>query len=446
MLTAVALTAAFCLMSTLIGGWRVASADAQRALRDGGRGTAGRSSQRMRAAFVALEVALSLVLLSGSAVLGRSLLRLRAIQPGYDPTSTLTFSTSLPQSSYSSAIDVSRFYRDAVDRIGRIHGVEAAGVVSKLPLTSGQSMRVVWVEDAPPAQGVLPPAIPIVSASGGYFGAMRIPIIAGRVFDDDAVRRGANEVIVTRGVAVRYWSDSSGRRAIGRRLRPALEGPWYTVVGVAADVRDTSVTAPPTTALYFPHDVGRDSTFSVARGVRNMTFAVRTRGPMTGLGAAVEREIRELAPHLPVFDFATMEELVARSSSRMTFALLLLAIGASATLALGVVGLYGVIAYLVGLRSRELGIRIALGLAPERAARMLLIEGERIVAIGAALGLLAFVAFAKLLSSLAFEVSVVDRAAITVAVATVLTVATLATWIPARRAARIDPAVALKVE
>jgi predicted permease len=449
--SALGLTVAFCLAGALIGTWRLTGTDMIRALRDGGRGgTGGTASQRMRAVFVLVEVALSLVLLSGSAVLGRSLERLRAIQPGFNPENLFTFRTFLPPLQYSTPATIARFYGEAADRIGRLPGVESAGVVSKLPLVGGSTGRLVWVEDSPRPEDALPPSATIASASSGYFGAMQIPMLAGRSFDVASVSRGQHEVVVTRRFVSEYLNDSVPNRALGRRVRPGRNGPWYTIVGVAGDVRDTSLTIPPASALYFPQHAGSDSTadWQTAdwRGNSEMTFVVRTRGAAAGLPALLAREIHALDPKLPLYQPAFMEQMVADSGSRMTFALLLLGAGAVVTLALGVVGLYGVIAYVVGMRSREIAIRVALGLTPRKAARMILGQGEVIIIVGTVAGLLAFAAFARLLSSLAFEVSVLDRPALAASAAVVLAVATLATWIPALRASRINPADVLKNE
>lgn len=444
-MSVLALTAAFCVMIGFIGTWRAMSSDAGRVLREGGRsGTSGRASQRLRAAFVIVEVALSLVLLSGSAVLGRSMLRILDVRPGFDPANVITFWTAPSRLTYRDAADVARFYRETIDRVARMPDVAAVGIVSKPPLEFAQTRRIVWVENAPPSKDALPPDVAIAEASDGYFRAMGIPVVAGRVFDPANVKRGASEAVVSRGFVIQNWGDSTGTGGLGRRFRPIGNvGPWYTIVGVVGDVRDTSLTTPAIPEIYLPEEPGLDS-ITQQRTLRNMAFVVRTRGPAIGIPATLRRAIRAIDPSLPIEDLAFMTETMAKSRSRMTLALLLLAVGSAATLALGVVGLYGVIAYVVGLRSREIGIRIALGLAPDRAARMILQQGERIVVAGAVIGVVVFVAFAKLLSSLAFDVSVVDRAALGAAAAVVFLVATLATWLPARRAARIDPAEALK--
>jgi putative ABC transport system permease protein len=446
-LAALALVAAFGVVSAWIGAWRLTAMDTARLLREGGRGsTTSRASQRLRSAFVAMEVALSLVLLSGCAVLVRSLMSLRAIEPGFDAANVITLWTSAPPWRYRTTIDVSRFYRDALDAVRGVPGVEHVGVVSKLPLSGWWAATPLSAEDDARPAGTLPALIADGSVGGDYFGAMRIPLVAGRVFDESAVRRGAQEAIVTRGVARLYWNDSTGQRALGKRIRKDVRDPWYTIVGVVGDVRDSALTSAATSAVYFPEETGSDSTLVFPRGVRDMAFVVRTRGPDARATTDVRKAIHALDPSVPVYDVASMTERVARAGRRVTVVLLLLGAGALATLALGVVGLYGVITYVVSLRSREIGIRIAIGLAPERATRMLLGQGTAIVVVGAVIGVGAFLVFARLLTDLVFGVPVVDRAAIAAASSIVFAVAMLATWRPARRAARVDLMTALKAE
>ena len=449
-LAAIALATLFALMSAAIGALRVRSNDAMRILRDGGRtGTAGHAAQRMRAAFVAVEVALSLVLLAGSGVLGRSVLRLRAVQPGFDPSNTFTFWTFLPAATYKRASDAARFYREAIERMQRLPGVVAVGATAKLPLEiEGFPYEVlIWADDGSGASNVLPPVFQATSASSGYFNAMRIPLIMGRSFDDATVRLGGNEAVVSRGFVEHFWHDATGRTGVGKRLRPTADGAWYTIVGVVADVRDSTLTQPPISEVYFPEEASVNPAAGAASTTgRDMAFVVRTRGPAPGLPILLQHELHALNPNLPFHRPATMDQVVTDARGQMTFALMVLAFGAAATLVLGVVGLYGVIAYVVSLRSREISIRIALGLAPAGAARMILRQGETIVVIGAAMGLSVFLLFARLLKSLAFEVSTIDGTTLAGAMVAVLIVATLATWIPARRAARVDPAEALKAD
>ena len=448
-LCALALVTLFALVSATLGAWRTRAGDALRVLRDGGRmGTSGRAAQRLRAAFVAMEVALSLVLLASSAVLGRSLLRLRAVQPGFDPTNTFTFWTFLPQATYKSAPDAARFYREAIQRFQQMPGVVAVAATAKLPLEiEGYPYRIlIWADDGSDKK-ILPPVVQATSTSASYFGTMRIPLVAGRTYDDANVRRGALEAVVSRAFIEHFWHDSTGRIGVGKRVRTAAEGRWFTIVGVVGDVRDSTLTQPPVPEVYFPEEpISGAPGPDVYTTGRDMAFVIRTSAPMPSLPARLRRELHALDPELPFHRPATMEQILGDARAEMTFTLTVLAVGAAITLALGIIGLYGVIAYVVSLRSREISIRIALGLMPSAAARMILRQGEAIIVTGAAVGLAVFLLFARLLTTLAFDVSALDLTTLSCSLIVVLVVATVATWVPARRAARIDPARALSAE
>lgn len=434
-LTTLALTMAFCIVSATISAWRLASADAARLVREGQRGgTGSRGTQRMRSVLVAADVALSLVLLASTGVLARSLIRLSAIQPGFDADNVLTFGTSAPPWIYGSGAQVRQFYRRALDAVRHVDGVESAAFITKLPLEGWWGALPVFAEDERLAAGAMPPLAGVSFTSGDYFATMRIPIVTGRSFIDREVDRGNDEVVVSRALSKLYWNDPSGARALGKRIRPDANGPWYTIVGVVGDVRDTALTSPPPAKVYFPGEG------------RNMFFAVRTRGAVPQLSRSLERAIHSVDPSAPFSDVHPMAELVSNAGIRLRFILLLLGVGTIATLTLGVVGLYGVIAYVVGFRAREIGIRIALGLQPNRAVAMIVRQGTVVVATGALVGVLAFGAFAKLLRAVALDVSVVDGASLFLAAAVVIGISMIATWAPARRAGRIDPAEALKSE
>ena len=243
-----------------------------------------------------------------------------------------------------------------------------------------------------------------------------------------------------------FWHDATGRSGVGKRLRPTANGPWFTIVGVVPDIRDSTLTRPPVSAVYFPEEVNGDTTGGAFTTARDMAFVVRTQRPLPGLPLVLRRELRALDPSLPFYRPATMEQIVVDARARLTFALAALAIGALATLLLGVVGLYGVIAYAVSLRTREIGIRIALGLEPSGATRMLLKQGQFVVAAGALAGLMIFLLFARLLDSVTFEVRTLDIASLGGALALVVVTSLIAAWIPARRSARIDPADALRAD
>lgn len=442
--SAALLTLVFLGVGAAIGLGRLTTDHPRRTLRDGGRGgTVGRAPQRMRAAFVAIEVALSLVLLSGSTMLGRSLQRLLRVDPGFNPDGAVTFWTSLRGTSYFDQTKIDRFYDEALDRIRRLPGVETVGIVSKLPLENGPVLQLVSVEDEPPQAGTVGLPVAETSASTDYFRAIGIPMVAGRAFDEDLVRRGVNEAVVGRAFAIHYWGDSTGRRALGRRFRAQANMPWYTIVGVVGDVRDTALTAAPMEVLYLPRTLasGHEDIFRIRH---DMVFVMRTRRSAASLAPELRREIQALDPTVPLLDLQPLSDHVSKAGRRMRFVLGLLGTGAAMTLALGIVGLYGVIAYVVNMRSREIGIRIALGLAPSQATRLVVRHGEAVVIAGAVAGTVVFIAFARLLRSLTYGVAVVDPFSLIAAIAIVVAVASLATWLPARRAARIDPAEALR--
>ena len=442
-LSAVGLTVFFLGAAAAIGAGRLTTHDAGRVLRDGGRtGTHGRASQRLRAGLVAVEVALSLVLLSGSAMLGRSLGRLLDVDPGFKSDGAVMFRTSLRGTTYFDQERVWQFYRDALDRAGQLAGVDDVGIVTKLPLENGPVLQLMTVEDetAPGFVG-LPSAL--AAASAGYFRAIGIPFIAGRSFDEAAVRRGANEAVVGRAFAIHYWQDSTGQRALGRRFRPYSTAPWHTVVGVVGDVRDTALTAGTMEVVYVPYTL-QEHTEDIFRVGHDMAFVLRTRRSAGALAPEVRRLIQSLDPMVPVLELQSLDAHVAKAGRRMRFVLAVLGVGAAMTLALGLVGLYGVIAYVVNRHKREIGIRIALGLTPSRAMGMIVRQGEAVVLIGCGVGAVMFVAFARLLRSVTFGVGAADWVSLALSAALVIAVASLATWLPARAAARIDPAEALR--
>lgn len=448
-LCALTLVTLFALVSATLAAWRTRGDETMQMLRDAGRmGTSGPVAQRLRAAFVAVEVALSLVLLASSAVLGRSLLRLRAVHPGFDPANTFTFWTFLPEDRYKSAPDAARFYREAIERFQALPGVVAVAATAKLPLEiEGFPYKMlIWGDDGSD-KSTLPPVFQATSTSASYFTTMRIPFIAGRTYDDANVRRGALEAVASRAFVEHFWHDSTGRIGLGKRVRAVANGRWFTIVGVVGDVRDSTLTQPPVAEVYFPEEPSSNAPGpDVYTTGRDMAFVVRTTAPMPGLPARLRGELRTLDPALPFHRPATMEQILGDARAEMTFTLTLLAVGAAITLVLGIIGLYGVIAYVVSLRSREISIRIALGLMPAAAARMILRQGETIIIIGAAVGLVVFLLFARLLTTLAFEVRALDLTTLTFSVAVVLVVATIATWVPARHAARVDPARALSTD
>jgi len=420
-------------------------------LREGGRtGTSGREQHRAQRALIVVQVALALLLLAGSGLLARTVWKLRSVTPGFDPAGTLAFTLSLPPAEFRHLGDVSRFYRTLVERLRTLPSVEKVGVVSKLPLVGGAPLVPVYVERFPIAPGALPKVFPFPVASAGYFGAMRIAVVAGRLFAADYAPKAPPEVVISRAFAEEYWHDPTGQRALGQRLRVSSSeaAPWSTIVGVVESVRDTSLAAAPLGAVYTALRVpDPDTPDSLAPFVtRDMNVVLRSAGDPLTLAALVRRTVQEMNPTIPVYDVQPMTEVLDRATARTRFALLALGVAATITLALGGIGLYGVIAYVVSLRTRELGLRMALGAQPALVRALVLREGLALAAVGILSGLVAFAALSRFLRGLLFEVSAGDPWTLAGVIGSVTVVAILASWLPARRASRIDPLEALRAD
>ena len=417
-------------------------------LREGGRSaTGGRARHRAQRALIVVQVGLAVVLLSGSGLLARTVQRLGAVRPGFDPASTLAFTLSLPAAQYPHVGDAGRFYEEALTRIAALPGVADVGLVSKLPLSGPDPLGAVTVEHAPLAPNTLPPVFPFPMASAGYFRAMHIALLAGRLFTEPTDPNGATDAVVSRAFAEHYWHDSTGRAAIGQRIK-VFSTRWSTIVGVVESVRDTSLESAPIGEVYLPFSlVGSSVPDSLAPFTpRVESIVLRTRGDASSLAASVRREIRAIDPSVPVYDLEPLTAVVDRATARTRFVLMTLGAAAAIALLVGAVGLYGVIAYVVTLRTRELGLRLALGAAPRCVLGLVLREGVMLGVVGVVAGLAAFAAIARFLRGLLFGVGPSDPVTLAVVACTLVAVAALASAIPAWRASRIDPLEALRAE
>ena len=427
---------------------RFEAVDVSALLREGGRSaTGGRARHRAQRVLIVVQVALAVVLLAGSGLLARTVQRLSEVQPGFDPSGTLAFTVSLPQVQYPHAADVNRFYAEALTKLSGLPGVSAAGIVSKLPLVGGEPLGPVQVEHVPVPANTLPPVFPFPVASGGYFGAMHIALLAGRLFTDASDPNSASEAIVSRAFAERYWHDPSGRAAIGQRVK-IVSNRWSTIVGVVESVRDTSLEAAPIAQLYLPLTVPSaavpDSLAPVAP--RMASIVLRTPGDPSALGAAVRRVLRGMDPTVAVYDLEPLTNVLARATARTRFVLMVLAAAAAITLVLGAIGLYGVIAYVVTLRTRELGLRLALGATPRRVLALVLRQGMVLALTGVIAGLAVFAELARFLRGFLFGVGPADPLTLSVVAAALLVIAGVASVVPAVRASRINPLTALSAE
>ena len=412
-----------------------------------GAGTSGgRARSGARRALVVAQVALALVLLAGAGLLARSFAALRAVDPGFAPGHALAFRMAMPNVEYPAAGDVARLVAQVSDSLAALPGVGAAGVATKLPLVDeGRQDSAVLVEDRPPKPGTIPGIHPMVFVTPGYFHAMGIPLLAGRVFDriDGAMdpAKRPREAMVSEAFAQRYWQGAS---PVGRRIRMNAGDPWSTIIGVVGSVRDAGLDQPPAETVYLPLE-----TLNVAGKAwtpRDVAFVVRTSGEASGLVALVRRIVTRIAPAVPVYAVTPVSELVTHAESRTTFTLTILGIAALIAMCIGAVGIYGVIAYLVTLRTREIGVRMALGAEPAQVRRMIARHALTDAGVGVAAGLACAAVLTRVLGSVLFGVSPTDPLALGGAALVLIATAAAASWIPARRAAGLEPSIALRVE
>ena len=408
----------------------------------GARGaSAGRERQLARRGLVVVQIALALTLLVGSGLAVRSFGRLAAVDPGFDPVDVLTFGLALPERDYDADARLG-FHRQLVERLRALPGAVDAAAASTIPLGGAVTGSGYSIEGRPLDDGEVPPVFMSKVVSPEYFDTLRIELAEGRRFDRLDGERGDSVVVVSQVVANAYWP---GQSALGKGIRaggPPEEGQeWARIVGVVGAVHETTLHEDPLPLVYYPlpgaaGDAGAPAT---------MRYAVRARNA-AGLGAAVREAVRGLDPTLPIADVETLETLVGRARAERAFVMVLLLIAAGLALLLGSVGLYGVVSYTVAQRRREIAIRMAVGARAADVGRLVLTEAGSLALVGAALGIGAAVALTRRLQAVLFETSPLDPA-VFLGVSTILVgVCLLASWLPARRAARIDPMHALRVE
>ena len=409
-------------------------------LRDGGRGeTSGKARQRVRATIAALQIAVALVVSAGSALLLRTFHRLYEERPGFDATNVLTMWTQLPFARYGDSAAVA-FYARLTESVGKIPGVRAAGLTMRLPLGAGETREQSFRVDGEGRTLSLPTNV----MDDGYFTTMKIPVLAGRGFHRLGLQHDG-DVIVSQRAATTIFNDRSGNSVVGRRLALAPSGPTYTIVGVVGDVRDHDLATAPSAMVYVPQVVPVDTRVEPSAR-RTMALVVRTAGPPTAVVPAVRRIVRELDPTVPIFNVETMSDVVRASTARLSLALTLMAAAAAITLVLGTIGLYGVMAYMVALRTREFGVRVALGADPRHIARAVAMRGLMLVASGVAAGFVLYAIAAPFLRVFLYGVTPSDPVTLGAVTLALVATASLASWFPARRAAHVDPAEALRAE
>ena len=441
-----AFTALLTLLTGLVFGLapalQVSKPNLHETLKEGGRGGSGARAHRVRHALVVAQVALSLVLLVGAGLMLRSFAALQASSPGVEPGGVVTASVTLPGARYADDGARRLFVRQVIDRLQAAAGVEAAGAITPLPLTGGGWQTSFAVEGFPEPEPGRFPTNDLARVTPDYFRAMGVRLLRGRLFtwsDDE----NAPPVVIVDETFANTWF--AGQNPIGRRVKvnaghPPPGGPlppWSTIVGVVNHVKNYGIDRESRVEVYAPF---------LQSPVPIVSLVAKGPGDAGAIGAAMREAVRAADPSLPVFNVRTMDEYLARTLSPKRLILLLLALFAAVALLLAAVGLYGVMSYAVAQRTSEIGIRMALGAPPRAVQRLVVGQSLLLTAGGVAAGLAAAYSLTRLMTTLLFGVSATDPATFAGVAALLAAVALLAAWIPARRASRVDPLVALRYE
>jgi putative ABC transport system permease protein len=409
---------------------RVSGAGLLATLRQGGRGSVGRGYTRD--ALVVAQTALAVVLLMGSGLLMRSFWQLSRVDPGFDAQDVFTFQIAPDRPEVNDYQSSALFHYAFMERLAALPGVQSVGVVATLPLDEGAGDATVTTERIE-ASGMEPPRVRVTGAGGAYFQTMGIELLSGRLFDrsEELAGPGTNNVIVSRSAAQLLWP---GEDPLGQRLRPRGGQEWFSVVGVVEDVLlDDFRREAPEPMVYLPRVAG--SPAYVVKSARARALAPEVRAL-----------IREVVPESPMYRVFTMEELASRSMASLSFTMLMVAIAAVLALILGAVGLYGVLSYGVTRRIPEIGVRMALGAGTTAVRRMVVTQGAHVALVGVGVGVVASLALTRYVESLLFEVEPLDLPTLVGVSLLMLAVALLASYVPARRASRVDPMEALRAE
>jgi len=416
--------------------WQSARPDLNEALKEGGRTSVGGPRQRLRGAFVISTVALALVLLLSAGLLLRSLGRLLNVDAGFASQNLLTASVDVAGPKYQEDPPVLEFYRQVLERVRAIPGAQDAGIVSQLPLGGNLDEYGIHVEGKISSNPEEDPSGDRYTISPDYLRAMGIPLLRGRAFTEQDRKDSPQVVLVNETLARRMWPNED---AIGKRLKiGGLDGPWRTVVGVTGDVLQAGLDSPHSLQFYLPE------TQWFVDG--SMVLVVRTSGAPEGLVPALRQAVASVDGSAALSKIVDMEQVVSASVGQRSFTLLLLSLFAAVALLLAAVGIYGVVSYFVSMRSQEIGIRMALGARPQDVLKMVLRHGLTLVLSGTVLGLLAGIVSARALMSLLFQVRPADPLTLIAVSLLLIVTAALASYIPARRATKVDPMVALRYE
>ena len=409
-------------------------------LKEGSAGTGTAASQnRLRAVFVVAELALSLVLLAGAGLMMKSLHLLLSVSPGFQPERLLTMEMDLRTSQYDKDAAVINFWQNVLDRVRTLPGVQSAAVGTGVPLTNSHSRLDITIEGMPLPKPGSYPHPDAHAISNGFASTMGIPLLQGREFVQTDNEKGALVVMINAKLARQYFpnSDAVGKRLMFGHPDEAKQSQWRTIVGVLANTKMYGLANPARLEVYVPFHQAASS---------HMDVLVRSRVDPSAMTAAIRSEVAAVDKDQPIVAIATMQELVSASVAGRRFTLILLGLFSGLALVLAAIGIYGVISYSVAQRTRDIGIRMALGASRRDVLRDVLGLGLRLTGVGLIFGLISALAVTRVLSSLLYGVHATDAVTFTVVSLVLVIVATVASYLPARRATRVDPIVALRYE
>lgn len=431
----------------LFPAWRSARADLNATIREGAnRSGTGFRQNKARTLLVVSEVALSVILLVGAGLLIRTAAAIYTVKPGFDTQHVLTMRMSLSGKSFATSSAVEQLIREATDRLNALPGVELASATCCVPLEGGYGIgfRILGrpVKDGPFNGGGA-----FKSVSPGYFEVFRIHVIRGRSFTDRDGHTGAAVVMINQSMARHYWPKSDplqDRIVIGKGMMPEFDAePARQIIGIVSDQRDGSLNQDPQPEMYVPTAQLTDAIQALNSRIRPLSWVIRTRGEPMQLRSAVEAQLRQVTG-LPVSDVRAMTEVVARSTSRQRFHMLLMSVFGGVSLLLAAIGIYGLMAYSVEQRTQEIGIRMALGAERSNVRAMVMRQGMTFAVFGLLFGMGGAFALAKQISSLLFGVTAWDPLVFSTIPIVLLATAIIAVWWPASRATQIDPAAKLR--
>jgi putative ABC transport system permease protein len=408
--------------------------DLNDAIKDGGRGSAGSGRHRLRSALVIAEVALSVMLLVGAGLLLRSFDRLLHTSPGFNPDHVIAAEITLPAGQYTEASQQRAFFEALLERARTLPGVVRSGAISALPLSGTRYSSSFVIKGRPKAPANQHISVSYGIVTPGYFQAMGIPLQSGRTFGDADSEKSQPVAVINQTMARHYWPNAN---PIGQSIQLGDERPFMTIVGIVGDVRASGLDL-----------ASDDEVYMSARQepASDMTVVLRATGDPLALAGSLRAQVAALDRNLPVGQITTMDHLVSQSTAPRRLNALLIGSFAGLALLLAAIGVYGVMSYTIAQRTHEIGVRISLGASSRDILRHVIGDGLRLVSIGLATGLLAAALLTRSLASLLFEVRPLDAVTFGAVPCVLALIALAACYIPARRAARVDPVVALRGE